>query len=179
MSVNDISVIKKLLEKFYDGTSTDNEDEILREYFSNTDEVASDLKADQILFSKLSALAEPQIPFDLDERLQAKIDEWEAKEKQEVRTRKSIKIPRIGAIIGVAASVLILISVGISLSRPSNHAILTNEPTPEEAYAQTQKALSIFADALDKSFQQMETIEETTTKVNRQIEQQINHLNQI
>ena len=49
--------------------------------------------------------------------------------------------------------------------------------TPEEAYVHTEKALMMFAQALDKGVKQMEGIQESTDKIERNIQKQLNKLN--
>lgn len=178
MSANNLSEIRNLLSKYYDGTTTEAEELTLREYFTSSVDIPDDLEADRQLFSKLASTAEPELPFDLDERLQAKIDEWEAAEKCATATRKRIRLPRPGIITGIAASLLLLLSIGFYFMRPVQPAA-PSEPTPEEVYAQTEKALLIFANAVDKSMKQMETVEETSVKVNRQLDTQLSRLDNI
>lgn len=177
MSANNISEIRELLDRYYDGNTTEAEEMTLREYFTREDDIPADLEADRLMFKNITASPEQEIPEGLSERLQAKIDEWDASEKAAKETRKRIRIPRFSVIAGIAASLLVLISIGIYLQRPITPT--ATEPTPEEAYAQTEKALRIFANAIDKSMEQIETVEETSAKVNRQINRQLNHLNEI
>lgn len=177
MSANNISEIRELLDRYYDGNTTETEEMTLREYFTQDVDIPADLEADRLMFSNITASPEQEIPEGLNERLQAKIDEWNTAEKAAKETRKRIRIPRLSVIAGIAASLLVLISIGIYLQRPITPK--ATEPTPEEAYAQTEKALRIFANAIDKSMEQIETVEETSAKINRQINRQLDHLNEI
>lgn len=178
MSANNLSEIRHLLSKYYDGITTGAEEITLREYFTSSVDIPDDLEADRLLFSRLASTAEPELPFDLDERLQAKIDEWEATEKRATAIRKRIRLPRPAIITGIAASLLLLLSIGFHFMRPEQPSV-PDEPTPEEVYAQTEKALLIFANAVDKSLKQMETVEETSAKVNRQLDAQLSRLDNI
>ncbi len=177
MSANNISEIRELLDRYYDGNATETEEMKLREYFTREDNIPADMEADRLIFNNITAIPGQEIPEGLSERLQAKINEWDAAEKAANETRKRIRIPRLGVITGIAASLLVLISIGIYLQHPTTPT--ATEPTPEEAYAQTEKALRIFANAIDKSMEQIETVEKTSAKVNRQINRQLNHLNEI
>lgn len=178
MSANNISEIRNLLRKYYDGSTTEAEEMRLREYFTSSVDIPEDLEADRMLFSHVASTADPELPIGLDERLQAKIDEWEAAEKRATATRKRIRLPRPSVITGIAASMLLLLSLGFYLMRPAKSAP-ANEPTPQEVYAQTEKALLIFANAVDKSMEQMENVEETSAKVNRQLNLQLSRLDNI
>lgn len=177
MSANNISEIRELLDRYYDGNTTETEEMTLRAYFTQEDNIPADLEADRLMFNNITASPEQEIPEGLNERLLAKIDEWNAAEKAATKTRKRIRIPRLGVITGIAASLIVLISIGICLQQPTTPTAI--EPTPEEAYAQTEKALRIFANAIDKSMEQIETVEKTSAKVNRQINRQLDHLNDI
>ena len=51
--------------------------------------------------------------------------------------------------------------------------------SPEEAYAQTEKALMIFANALDKSIEGIETVDQTTERINYQLNTHLKQINDI
>jgi hypothetical protein len=50
--------------------------------------------------------------------------------------------------------------------------------TPEEAYVEAQKALAQFSLALNKGMKQMGTLHETTERVEKNIQKQLNKINE-
>lgn len=169
MNENKTSHIKQLLERYYDGTTNDAEEKQLREYFAGED-VADELIADRDILRSLSDDSDIDVPADLGSRLSCEIDKWDAREKRRKRFT-------FGAITGIAASLAIALAVGAWFMRQP----VTPESTlsPEEAYAQTEKALMIFANALDKSIEGIETVDQTTERINYQINTHLKQINDI
>lgn len=125
----------------------------------------------QQLIEQLESAENPTpLPDGLEHRLAATIDTLDASE----RTRKSISLrPRrkfpLRVIAGLAASVAVTVALGVHMftTRPSTAPTpLDTCATPEEAYAETQRALLIFSNALNKGMEQLETARATTTEIN-------------
>lgn len=158
MNRYDITDIRQMLERYYRGATTEAEESMLRAYFAG-DDVDSGLEADRDIFLSLSDTESIGVPEDLADRLSGEIDKWDAREKRKIRfTFRSISI---------AASLAVLMAVGAwYMQEPKTTG---QQLSPEEAYAQTEKALTIFAKALDKSMDGIETVDRTSEKINIQI----------
>ncbi len=66
----DIKYIKHLLEKFYEGTTSPEEDNILYEFFSSTSEIPEEMEADSKIFTALSDSSKYAVPpSDLHDRI--------------------------------------------------------------------------------------------------------------
>lgn len=141
----DAHKIKILLERFYDGQTTEEEENILRSYF-DSDEVASELETEKAFFNQLP------MTDGLEQRLSNHIDELARKEKPARQTS-------IRWIAGIAASVLLLVSAGLyfGTNRPDPFYQDTYD-TPEEAYATTEKAITLLATNVNKGLKSIEQI---------------------
>lgn len=149
---------------------TDKELEKLLDRFAS-DEITD--SEQQSLIGHIGSLPEPKTPDTLEQRLSETIDTLAESE----RTREAITIAprhkmswRIFA--GIAASVAVVMALGAHLlSAPSTlpPTPLDTCATPEEAYAEAQKALLIFSSALDKGMRQVEVVNTTADKVTNQL----------
>lgn len=159
--------IAELLDKYYRGETTLEEERQLKSFFQQED-TPEELQADKDVFLLYTGLAQQPVdlPEGLEERLSASIGRWQ-KESQRRRPwlRPSIRLWSIG----IAASLLIAAGMGIYLqkSEPKQHDTFTN---PALAYQETQRALQLFATALQKGEAQMVKAEKTTLKVQQTLE---------
>lgn len=160
--------IEDLLERYYDAQTSEAEEQRLKDFFLH-EEVPLHLQKEKEMFFQLQAI---QVPRELKEKLDKQIDEWAMQERfvQKAKSRKTLQW--IGSI---AASLLILLSIGRYFQMPEPRKDTC--ATPEEAYIHTEKALMMFAQALNKGMKQMEVIQESTDKVERNIEKQLKKLN--
>lgn len=174
MKVNEI---EKLLTRYYDGQTTESEEAELKQFFAEED-VPAHLLAEKKLFMQLASRPEPEVPQGLESKLSALIDEWDTHERRTLKVKKHARIIRLQWIGSIAASLLILFSVGTYLYNPSISPTPQDTcASPEEAYAEAQKALLLFANTLDKGVQQMEAVGETTDKIQENVKQQLNRIN--
>lgn len=176
-----VNEIEELLARYYEGATSEAEEKELKRYFSE-DEVPAHLLADKEFFMQmaLNACPEPRVPDGLGDRLSSMIDEWDTRERRTLKVNKHRRTLRLQWIASIAASLLLLFSVGMYLYLPST----TSAPedtcgTPEEAYAQAQKALVMLSASLNKGMNEVETVKETTSKVRENVYQQLNRINYI
>lgn len=160
--------IEDLLECYYNAQTTEAEEQWLKNFFSHED-VPPHLQKEKEMFLQLQNI---QIPKGLEERLSKQIDQWATQERFVQKNPRRRTLQWIGSI---AASLLILFSIGWCFHAPQPRKDTC--ATPEEAYIHTEKALMMFAQALNKGVKQMEVIQESTEKVERNIQKQLNKLN--
>ena len=156
MKVNEI---EELLVRYYDGETNEAEEKELKEFFAQAD-IPAHLLA--------------ETPEGLESKLSGLIDEWDTHERRSTKIKKHTRIIHLQWVGSIAASLLILFSVGMYLYKP--YTPPTPQDTcssPTEAYAEAQKALFMFSSALNKGVQQMETVHETTEKVQKNVNQQL------
>ena len=160
--------IEELLERYYNAQTSEAEEQRLREYFIH-EETPPHLQKEKEMFLQLQAA---KVPEGLEERLSKQIDQWAIQERFIPKSPPRRTLQWIGSI---AASLLILFSIGWYFHAPQPRKDTC--ATPEEAYIHTEKALMMFAQALNKGVKQMEVIQESTEKVERNIQKQLNKLN--
>ena len=168
-----VNEIEELLVRYYDGETNEAEEKELKEFFAQAD-VPAHLLAEKRLFMQLASQPEPETPEGLESKLSGLIDEWDTHERRTTKIKKHTRIIHLQWVGSIAASLLILFSVGMYLYKP--YTPPTPQDTcssPTEAYAEAQKALFMFSSALNKGVQQMETVHETTEKVQKNVNQQL------
>ena len=148
--MKDYSHIEALLERYYDAQTSEAEEQRLKDFFLH-EEVPAHLQAEKEMFLQLQVSA---VPEGLEERLSQSIDRWGKK-------HRTLRLQWIGSI---AASLLLLFGAGWYLQEPPRKDTCA---TPEEAYAEAQKALVMFSTALNKGMRQMDALHETTERVGK------------
>lgn len=143
--------INTLLRKFYDGQTTEAEENRLREFFNNPD-IPSELADEAAFFRSL-----PATPKGMERRLERQINAWNMIEKTTERKARSVSLRWV---MGMAASVLALLTLGIYLNmRQPQPPLAVQQDTytdPRDAYAETQKALTLFSQKLNKGLGSLE-----------------------
>jgi hypothetical protein len=128
--------IRRLLEKFYEGQTSLEEEKELSAFFESG-EVPSILLPDKQLFRSMQAASHPvEVPGDLESRLRSAI---EAEESKDIKTRRINWF----SLSGLAAGLAIILTVYLTVLRqtPQQYATGTFED-PQEAYEETLKVLS-------------------------------------
>ena len=148
--MKDFNHIETLLERYYDAQTSETEERMLKDFFLH-EEVPIHLMAEKEMFLQLQASA---VPEGLEERLSQSIDQWGKK-------HRTLRLQWIGSI---AASLLLLFGAGWYLQEPT---LKDTCSTPEEAYAEAQRALVIFSTAHNKGIKQMDDLHETTERVEK------------
>lgn len=179
--MKELDEIKSLLNAYYEGRTSIEEEERLHAFFRQV-EVPQELSSDKELFLYLSSWkGRAEVPDGLKDRMSACIDGWEQAEQTHRAYRKRItRRIFLRRCMGMAAGVLLIFSVGTYLYHTSQ---LRPRPlpedtcaSPEEAYAEAQKALLLFSHSLNKGLAQVEKAEETTGKVKKVVEKHVNNL---
>jgi len=143
--MEDLKQIEELLEKYYNGETSLEEERKLHWYFQ-THDVPMYLKPDAELFrSNYKRSTEEDAP-ELTEKLAKFIDE------QDKKTRFIISVRSIRWISGIAASVVILLSLWIGFGRDSfrNHTKFADTfDDPKIAYQESMKVLLLVSEKLN------------------------------
>ena len=163
--------IKALLERYYRGETTLAEEQQLKSYFQQND-VPDELEADREAFLLLSGLSleEMPLPPGLEERLSSSICRWEKADTPQARPK--VRKPMVSLMkwsTGIAAALVIAAGAGW-------YALKTNDrprdtfDNPELAYVEAQRALQLFAAALDKGQSHVAKAESQTRQVREKLE---------
>lgn len=173
-----VDEIEKLLARFYEGETDETEEKELKRFFME-ENVPDHLLAEKEIFMQIADQSVPEAPEEMEQRLNERIDEWDKAEKRTNKARQKARIVRMKWIGGIAASLLILFSAGAYIYNQESTPATPQDTcaTPEEAYAQAQKALVMLSSNLNKGIEQMESVQETTEKVNKKVNKELNRIN--
>ena len=158
--------LTQLLEAFYNGTTTTEEEQLLYQHFTSATILSEEMEAEKRTFLSLyylSAEDETEVPSLLNDKLSSLIDSLSEKKAPE---RKNILLRRFSA---VAASLLLLIAVGLYVldGRQTQPMLVDTFTNPEEAYAETQRTLELISSALNDGVKPLKEASEGISMVNR------------
>ena len=126
------------------------------------------------------ALEQIPIPEGLEERLSAKIDEWEKEEKQQKAQHRTL-LPKALRYTAVAASVALVFGVGYHLLSQDKYMNLAEQDTYQDpllAQQEAQKALTLLAVNLNKGMGHLEKAKALGDKTEKTLNEQLNVLKQ-
>lgn len=152
--------IKRLLDRYYDGMTTEEEEKALHTYFNGSD-IDANLKEERIFFTALQS-SECPTPAGMEERLSRQISQWNT---LEVTNRRAIRHINLRWVVGIAASLLLLFAAGAIVYQSENKSPQTEQDTytnAKDAYAETSKALMKFSKTLNKGIDATENITNKT-----------------
>lgn len=173
--------IRRLLDRYYEGDTTESEENLLRDYFAQS-EVDPDLEDDRLLFEAMTgdACKAPELPAGLERLLSDSIDSWQRSECRQAPPRRVLRFIPWRRPVSIAASVAVLLGLGIMFIHIHSHgdnSVPTDTFTdPQEAYAETQRVFLIFSNTIDKSMQQLEKMERSQDKALRYTLEQLDKI---
>jgi hypothetical protein len=155
--------IQRLLEKYYEGNSTEKEEAVLKKYFSETENIPEDLKPEKEIFKYYHEYKSIPMPSDdFENRIINSLDDVD----------KDSIIPwyrkRLYAISGVAAACLLLVgSYFFFIHRNEPRDTFSN---PEIAYAETIKILYDVSEKMNSGVKALEPFNKIENTATRSIE---------
>lgn len=123
----------------------------------------------------LKALEQIPIPEGLEERLSAKIDEWERKEK-----KRTNLLPIALRHAAVAAGIVFVFGVGFHLLNQGNNTNLAEQDTyqnPVQAKQEAVRALNLLATNLNKGMRHLEKVKALGDKTEQSLHKHLNIFN--
>ena len=123
----------------------------------------------------LKTLEQIPIPEGLEERLSAKIDEWEKEEKQQEAKHRSL-FPKALRYTAAAASVVLVVGVGIHLLSQDKYMNLAEQDTyqdPMQAKMEAERALNLLAMNLNKGMGHLEKAKALSDKTEQTLNEQL------
>lgn len=155
------SRLKQLLECYYRGETSLEEEQLLISYFRETTDVPEEFQEDVALFKEIDELdVESSLPAPFEQKLNLWMEQKIAEEGQVKRPLFSRKI--IGISLATAAAIAIAFTAKFSLLTPSQE--------PNIIYADSQQATELTAKALTIVFQKLNQGVEEVELTNRKIE---------
>lgn len=122
------------------------------------------------------ALEQIPIPEGLEERLSAKIDEWEKEEKKQKKAKRHTLRPNILRYAAAAASIVLVIGVGYHLLSQDKYMNLAEQDTyqdPMLAQQEAERALTLLAVNLNKGMGHMEKAKALSDKTEQTLNEQL------
>ena len=171
--MKEYSHIEELLERYYDGKTSVAEEKTLKDFFTK-EEIPAHFSAEREMFLQMAKVQPPQ---GMDQRLEELIDQWDTTERRSIIAASRRRSIRLQWVASIAASLFLLFGAGWYIYKPQPTIRQDTCATPEEAYAQAEKALVMISTALNKGLKQMEVILETTEKAENNLYKQLNKLN--
>ena len=123
----------------------------------------------------LKALEQIPIPEGLEERLSARIDEWERKVK-----KRTNLLPIALRYAAVAASIVLVFGVGFHLLNQGNNTNLAEQDTyqnPVQAKQEAVRALNLLATNLNKGMRHLEKVKALGDKTEQSLHKHLNIFN--
>ena len=123
----------------------------------------------------LKALEQIPIPEGLEERLSAKIDEWEQEEKQQ-KAQHRVLLPKALRYTAIAASFALVFGVGYHLLSEDSIMNLAEQDTyqdPALAQQEAERALNLLAYNLNKGMGHLEKAKALSDKTEKSLNKQL------
>ena len=121
------------------------------------------------------ALEQIPIPEGLEERLSAKIDEWEQEERKQKAQRRRL-LPNVLRYTAVAASVALVFGAGyhyLQKDEPVNLAEQDTYQDPVKAQQEAERALNLLAANLNKGLGHLEKAKALSDKAEKTLNKQL------
>lgn len=171
--------IKDLIQAFYDGKTTVEEEKIIFDYFQN-EGISEDLEEEKKFFLSLQAIKKPiDIPSSLESKISKLIDNLDQNEN-----KKSQKIKNLWIwIASSAACIIIVLSVGFYLNENRTNyqmAVETKDTfdDPNQAYKEVEQALILVSNNMNKGIEQLSVISSNMDKTSDIFNKSINKINE-
>jgi hypothetical protein len=166
--------INELLGLFYEGKTSIEQELELHRYFVTAKNIPEELQADREVVLKLSSLPEDDNSIDLpqgfDERLEKLFESFAEKKK-----KKLVPVFRFWKqAAGIAASIAILLSAGIFFQQNRHQPLTDTYDTPEEAYIETQRALLLVSEKMNKGFNSLDAADKNISKASEILNKRLN-----
>ena len=153
--------IRKLLDRFYLGETTLEEEKILQKYFSSAS-VPEELMSDRDLFRSLENAGDSvAVPEGLNQKILDVIDQ---QEKKVVRTRRI----SVFSLSGLAAGLLVVIALYVGYFRADKPALLAANQIsdtyedPQDAYEEARRTLAYVSAKLNTGTSELEHVKKAS-----------------
>lgn len=152
----DVKYIKDLLEKFYEGTSSQEEYDILSEFFNSGENIPQDMEADRRMFAALSDPSKYAVPpADLQEKIMEAVDNAPITRTVAGASLHRKRFPRISIASFAAAAAVI----AFFMLAPFSTGVKT-----DTVHAPNQLASSSYSDTVDTNINLSEPVAEPEGK---------------
>ena len=154
----DKNKITALVDKYFDGETSLEEEQQLKSYFNSGVNIDTDLQVFIPFFKDLSGQKMIKAPSDLGEHVLASISKTGTSLKAETPTKVRRLIPMLLKVASVFVIGLSIYFLTQQMEKPSENAMAMTEDTyktPEEAYAAYKAAISLASSKIKKGEEKM------------------------
>ncbi|MDR1983569.1 MAG: hypothetical protein LBQ28_01920 [Prevotellaceae bacterium] len=155
--------IKTLLQKFYDGNTSIEEEKLLQKYFAENDENTEDFAADKHLFANINLASDIATPADLTEKINAKIDYA----NKNTRSHKYLHLINLRIISAVACIALLISITAIVLLNSEKPKFIANINTNEaEIIEMLEHSFAKISNVVDDAVAMLDVADEQVCEIN-------------
>lgn len=169
-----IDKAKELLAKFYDGTTTPEEEQALH-HFLLADECPDELKVDRIIIAELTNENSTPVSNELVPRIAAAIDKEELTYTIKMKKKKKNRLQYrfIYRLAGIAAGIILIVAVGSYFY--SNKATVYKDTcqSTEEARVEAEQALLIVSKTLNQGIITLQKTDQETKNIGRILKKEL------
>ncbi len=150
----DLRTKELLIEKYWNGTSSQSEEQLLKRACSLNPELFS--KEEQSLFAGIAVINTLELPSNFSSEFLDKLEYKEAHEKYAVSSAvneaRVISRSWMKPIMKIAATMLLLVGLGVGYHQffPTTKTVTSLNPSERAAFEESQKALMLIAQKMDK-----------------------------
>ena len=150
--------LRQLLNLYYSGLTTPDDERRLIKMFESVEDLPEDMIADRDIIMNLSAHKPVEIPEGAKESLGNYIDKLERQERRYATGRRFITLTGIAASLAIVVSLILFI---VQNSTPNPNEITD----PQTAYNETERALLMVSESLNKTGEFMDEASHTLSKI--------------
>ena len=153
--------IRKILDRFYLGETTLEEERKLHDYFSSNTVPEEFIRDKELFLAMDSGNDSVEVPDNLNQKIIAAIDK---EERSTTRTRRI----SVFSLSGLAAGLLVMIAVYLFYIRTDTQAVLASQEMndtyedPEEAYEEAKRALAYVSTKLNNGTSELEHVKKVS-----------------
>lgn len=158
----ELSQVKQLLEKYYEGATSLEEEQLLKDFFRYRP-VPAELKTDKELFLYTSSEAGTRL---MNSRLEETLSNWI--DHQDMKAKRKLKVLWVYRAAGVAAIIALIFTCYLMVIQPKRQvAVKDTYKDPQLAYAEAKRALLYVSQQLNKGTAPLHEMSKLNTGVNR------------
>ncbi|MCD8179566.1 MAG: hypothetical protein LUE98_20085 [Tannerellaceae bacterium] len=159
--------IKQLLDAFYNGLTSPEEEKELKEFFLNGN-LPEEWLAEKVIFERYLNITEIPLPDGLEERLTEKLSAHIFKSKS---SSMRIYLSRVASLATVA---LVCIGIFIGYQQKREPMLTDTFQDPMEAALVAEEALLFLSEQLNTGLAQMKEAQQEINKINHIVHKQLN-----
>jgi hypothetical protein len=146
--------VQILLDRLYQGVSTIEEEDFLRDYFSSNKDIPSHLLPDKEVFYAIGYHSGIKPSFDLEKEILSAISQSKFDQK-----KRKVKIIRLVSTWAAAASAVIVLGLGIFLTQNSKEILFADTYSdPYVAMQETQRVLALVGSKINLAQAEMQPL---------------------